>query len=208
MQLLVRSIAVTVMCLAMLGCMSGANVNKAILIPEPMIESVPVTIGLHISEDLRNAVHVESVPSHGTYTIEIGESQEHLFTQVLGAVFDDVVIVESLNEVPEGVSAIVVPDIETTQIGLPQVTGDDVYEVWIRYSIRLRDAASGDSLHDWQISSYGSANRNNYSNPLDRSSKALRDATKGAIRDAAAIISFSYVRQQAVFDWIGRTQSP
>lgn len=207
MQLLVRSIVVTAMSLVMLGCMSGANVNTAISIPEPIIESVPITIGLHISEELSSEVHEETVPNHGIFTIEIGESQEQLFTQVLGAVFEDVVIVESLSEVPDGVSAIAVPNIEAIQIGLPHVTGDDVYEVWIRYSIGLRDAASGNSIHDWQISSYGSANRNNYSNPLDRASKALRDATKGAIRDAAAIISFSYVRQQAVYDWIRRTLS-
>ena len=208
MRMLARLIVVTGLTIGLLGCVSGANVNKAISIPKPVIESVPVTIGLHISEDLRNHVHQETVPGHGTYTIEIGVSQEHLFTQVLGAVFDEVVVLDSLGEIPDDVSAIVVPKIETTQISLPHLTGDDVYEVWIKYSINLRDAESGESIHNWTISSYGNANRHNYGNPLDRASKALRDATAGAIRDTAAIISFAYVQQQAVQDWIGSTQSP
>ena len=203
-----RSIVVIAMCFGMLGCVSGANVNKAIAIPKPLIESVPVTVGLHISDNLASTVHQESVPGHGTYTIEIGESQEHLFSQVFGAVFDDVVVVESLNDIPDGISAIIVPEIELTQIRLPHLSGDDVYEVWISYAISLLDAETGKSIHDWTVQGYGSANRNNYGNPLDRASKALRDATKGAFRDAAAFISFRYVRQQAVYDWIGSTQSP
>ena len=195
------------LCAGLSGCISGANVKSAITIPKPLIDPVPVTVGLYISQELKDEVYEEVIRDYGRFKIDLGKSQEHLFTQVFGAVFANVVVLESLDEIPEGVKGIIVPRIVKPEMATPYQTGDDAYEVRIRYGIELR-ATNGNVLHDWNVAAYGSANRQNYSNPLDRATKALKDATKFAMRDAAAKISFYFVREQPVVDWLGLERAP
>ena len=53
-----------------------------------------------------------------------------------------------------GVDAIFEPIIEEFQLALPTKTKLDVYEIWIKYNMRLM-TADGDYIADWVLTSYG-----------------------------------------------------
>ncbi len=185
----------------LLGCASGASVNSTASIPKPLIAALPVDIGIHYTHGLKHYVYEEPIAEHGTFTIELGQSQEHLFDQVFGTLFTDLSEVESLEEIPSNVSGVLVPGIRDVQIAIPQQNRGNFYEVWIRYSILLLDQ-DGKEVHVWEMSAYGKANKRNYSNPIDRPSQALTDATNTALRDAAAQISFAFTREPPVQRWL------
>ena len=185
----------------MSGCASGANVYVSSSVPKPLIDSLPATVGIHFSDDLKEFVFEEKIANHGIFRIELGESQEQLFERIFGAMFNEVTKVDSPDATPSGVDAIIVPRINEVQIAIPQQTRGDFYEVWISYSIKL-NKLDGTTIHDWRIAAYGKANSKNYKNPLDRPNVALADATDNAIRDAAAIISFYFAQERPVRNWI------
>ncbi len=183
------------------GCASGAKVTSEIKVPKPLVDSVPISVGLHITKELGEAFHEEKIVQHGKFTIELGESQKHLFNQVFSALFSEVVPVQSLTEPPPDIAGIIVPRIIDADISIPHQTPGDFYEVWIQYSIRIV-GSDGEEITDWIVPAYGRANRHNFSNPLDRPKQALEKARNNAIRDAATQITFEFARQPEIRDWL------
>lgn len=183
------------------GCASGANVTKVFRVPKPLIDSVPIVMGLHISPELSTKVYETKIHQHGKFTVELGESQEHLFSQAFSAVFSELIPVQSLDELPEGIEGVIIPQIVKTEIEIPQQTPGDFYSVWIRYSIRIV-SSDGDEIIEWIVPAYGRANRHDFSNPLDRPTQALTKARDNAMRDAVTQIAFSFSREPAIRDWL------
>lgn len=183
------------------GCASGARVTSEFRIPKPLIDSVPVVMGLHISPELRQEVYEDKIHQHGKFTIELGESQEHLFTQAFSAVFSELIPVESLNNLPDRVEGVIIPNIVKAEIEIPQQAPGDFYSVWIRYSIRIVDS-DGEEIMEWIVPAYGRASRHSFSNPLDRPTQALTKARDNAMRDAATQIAFKFVHEPAISGWL------
>ena len=95
---------------------------------------------------------------------------------------------------------ILVPSIDEVQFAIPDQTGGEFYEVWIRYRMRLF-AADGGVLGDWPVIGYGKANQRNYGS-LDQTETGLNEATIWALRDAAAWLSFQFRDQSEVQSWL------
>ena len=191
------------------GCTSGARALVGMSVPEPLIEPEPVSVAVHFPIDLRTKSYVETIPEHGEFSIDFGNSQPYMFTQVLGSVFQSVSVMEKFDteSIPADVAGVIVPAITQIEIAIPHQTRGDYYEVWIRYRIRLLDTDGSTVIHDYEIAAYGRANKNNYGNPLDRPSEALTDAANNALRDAAAIISFYYTQEQEIKKWLAEVKS-
>ena len=80
------------------------------------------------------------------FNVQSGQSHIALFNAVLPAMFDDVVVIDSLDDaVAAEVDAVFTPLIEEFQLALPMKTKLDVYEVWIKYNMRLA-TAEGDYM--------------------------------------------------------------
>lgn len=187
--------------IALGGCLSGAKVTSEATVPKPIVNSLPFHVGLHISKELSEAFHEERVVQQGKYRIELGESQQHLFEQVFGALFFEVIPVQSLTEPPSEIEGIIIPEIIDADISIPQQTPGDFYEVWIQYSIRIVNL-DGEEITEWIVPAYGRANRHDFSNPLDRAKQALEKARNNAIRDAATQITFEFAQQPEIRDWL------
>ena len=170
-------------------------------------------MGVYFDETLKSYVHEEELDDHGAYSIDIGASQAPVFAQVFEAMFRSVVPVAvryGENGAPASVAAaaggtavvldgILAPHIEEVQFAIPDQTGGEFYEVWIRYRIRLL-AADGTLLAEWPLIGYGKANKANYGT-IDQKAAALNEATIWALRDAAALLSFQFRDQAEVQDW-------
>ena len=98
------------------------------------------------------------------------------------------------------VDGVIAPSIEQVQFAIPDQTGGDFYEVWIRYKLTLFDAG-GNNVGELPFIGYGKSNERNFSQ-LGQQTPALHDATTWALRDAAAILSFQFRDQIEVQDWL------
>ncbi|MCE2459964.1 MAG: hypothetical protein J4F38_04200, partial [Pseudomonadales bacterium] len=97
-------------------------------------------------------------------------------------------------------AGIIAPSIEEVQFAIPDQTGGDFYEVWIRYKLTLFDAG-GNNVGELPLIGYGKANERNFSQ-LGQQTPALHEATTWALRGAAAELSLRFRNKTAVQNWL------
>ncbi|MEC9223913.1 MAG: hypothetical protein VYE56_08480, partial [Pseudomonadota bacterium] len=102
----------------------------------------------------------------------------------------------------EGVDAVFAPAIEEFQLALPAKTKLDVYEVWIKYNMRLL-TAEGDYIADWILTSYGKTPTETFRSVAD----GINEAAVVALRDLASSFSLSFGQVPEVRDWLSSLQS-
>ncbi len=208
------TVAGAVLLVAMLGCARGASVTVNTTVPSPLVNPIPVKMGVYFDDALTAYVHVEEVPDHGEYRIDLGASQVPVFERVFDAMFQDVTRIkgktlENENAAPfldalassgAKVDAVLAPTIEEMQFAIPAQTKGDFYEVWIKYRMKLF-ATDGTLIADWDLLGYGKANSDNYGS-VGTQDDALGDATIWALRDAAAFLSFYFPTVDGVREWL------
>ncbi|MEC9222947.1 MAG: hypothetical protein VYE56_03560, partial [Pseudomonadota bacterium] len=125
--------------------LSGCGVSNVVIegsFPTPNINKIPVTVAVYYDDAIRGFSYLEySETGQEEFNIESGRSHMELFNAVLPAMFDRVIVVDNLEDArAEGVDAVFAPAIEEFQLALPAKTKLDVYEVWIKYNMRLLTA--------------------------------------------------------------------
>ncbi len=182
--------------------LAGCGVNNVVIegdFPTPNIAKLPVTVAVYYDDALRDFSYIEySETGQEEYNIASGVSHIELFNAILPAMFENVVTVNSLEEAEnQNVDAVFAPAIEEFQLALPAKTKLDVYEVWIKYNMRLL-SAEGDYIADWVLTSYGKTPTESF-----RSAEAsINEAAIVALRDLASSFSLSFSQVPEVRDWL------
>ena len=189
--------------LALSGC-GGSNVGIEGSFPTPNINKIPVAVAVYYDDALREFSYIEySETGREEFNIESGQSHMELFNAVLPAMFDRVIFVDNLEDArAEGVDAVFAPTIEEFQLALPAKTKLDVYEVWIKYNMRLI-TAEGDYIADWIVTSYGKTPTETLRSAAD----GINEAAVVALRDLASSFSLSFGQVPEVRDWLSSLQS-
>lgn len=196
------------------GCQGGASITVDATVPSPLVDPIRAAMGVYFDDTLVTYVHEEEVPDYGAYRLDIGASQAPVFARVFHAMFEDLVPVEPAEaDVPTGpirfvgtdgsspaVDGIIAPSIEEVQFEIPDRTGGDFYEVWIRYKLTLFDRG-GNNVGEMPLIGYGKANKRNFGQ-LGQRTPALHEATTWALRGAAAELSSQFRDQAAVQAWL------
>lgn len=192
--------ASTILGLALSAC-GVSNVVIEGSFPTPNINKLPLTMAVLYDEALRNFAYIEYTETgEEEFNIESGLSHIQLFDAVLPAMFDQVIIVNSMEEAKtRGVDAVFAPAIEEFQLALPAKTKLDVYEVWIKYNMRLL-TAEGDYIADWVLTSYGKTPTATFLSV----EAAINEAAVVALRDLASRFSLSFSEVPEVRDWLNR----
>ena len=182
--------------------LTGCGVSNVVIegsFPTPNINKLPLNVAVYFDPALTEFAYIEySETGSEEYNIASGQSHIELFSTVLPAMFDKVVVVSSIEEAEAlGVDAIFAPIIEEFQLALPAKTKLDVYEIWIKYNMRLM-TADGDYIADWVLTSYGK--RPNES--LRSAEAAINAAAIVALRDLASSFSLSFSQVPEVKDWL------
>ena len=182
--------------------LSSCGVNNVVIegsFPTPNISPLPLSVAVFYDPALTEFAYIEySETGAEEYNIASGQSHVELFNAVLPAMFDEVVVVGSLEEAEVlGVDAIFAPLIEEFQLALPSKTKLDVYEVWIKYNMRLM-AADGEYIADWVLTSYGKTPTES----MRSAESAINDAAVVALRDLASSFSLSFTQVPEVRDWL------
>ena len=195
--------AVLLVALALSGC-GVSNVVIEGSFPTPNINKIPVTVAVYYDDAIRGFSYLEySETGQEEFNIESGQSHMELFNAVLPAMFDRVIVVDNLEDArAEGVDAVFAPAIEEFQLALPAKTKLDVYEVWIKYNMRLL-TAEGDYIADWILTSYGKTPTETFRSVAD----GINEAAVVALRDLASSFSLSFGQVPEVRDWLSSLQS-
>ena len=187
--------------------LSGCGVSNVVIegsFPTPNINKIPVAVAVYYDDALREFSYLEySETGQEEFNIESGQSHIELFNAVLPAMFDRVIVVDNLEDArAEGVDAVFAPAIEEFQLALPAKTKLDVYEVWIKYNMRLL-TAEGDYIADWILTSYGKTPTETFRSVAD----GINEAAVVALRDLASSFSLSFGQVPEVRDWLSSLQS-
>jgi hypothetical protein len=182
--------------------LTGCGVNNVVIVgrfPTPNINKIPVSVAVYYDAALRDFAYMEYTETgREEYNIESGQSHIELFNAVLPAMFDQVVFIDSMEDAQaQGVDAVFAPAIEEFQLALPAKTKLDVYEVWIKYNMRLL-TAEGDYIADWVLTSYGKTPTATFRSV----EAAINDAAVVALRDLASSFSLSFAQVPEVRDWL------
>lgn len=174
-------LAICVLGLATLGGCGGVQIAPTPELPRALVEKLPAKVGLVISAEQRNYVHTET-RSGVSWSVALGQGQQQLARDVLGAIFDQVTEFAELDAARNafGLQALFEPLTEQYSFATAQETGGAYVAVTIRYRINVF-APNGERYDSLTLTGYGTA----MTDALG-SSAPMEEATKAAMRDAAS----------------------
>ena len=180
------------------GCSKTVPVRDAF--PSPLIEALPLDVGLFYDQELLDFSH-ENNASSSKWIVEFGSAHTELFDQLFKTLFRHVVLVEEIpspTSESEDVDAIIAPSIEDIAFATPDFSGLDFYEVSLRYRVALY-RPSGELINAWSINGYGRSPSRHFN-----SSQSVSEATTIAMRDAAAQLAIGFQARPEVKDLLGQ----
>ena len=168
--------------------------------PEPLVEPLPVHVGVHYPAGFGTFTHKEKRPGPAgqEWTINLGATQLQVFRTIFDATFASVSELETPARGDGGVSAIIVPSVKDFQFALPDDTRAKVFEIWVKYDLSIRDPQGAEIGH-WAFTAYGKT-------PtafLKTDEEAIQAATVVALRDAGASMITGLQRDQRIREWLG-----
>jgi len=177
-----KAISVTVFLTALGGCSSQVTVNDP-TIPDPLVDKIPLSVAVRYPDAFEHFIHKEQLIGKEKWTIDLGRSNELLFTKLFTSMFDELIVIDDGRD-PKGmpIDAYIEPSIDAFEFSTPNQSQSEAFAVWIRYRIKIFDN-EGDQFANWPISAYGKSQTTTMGGD-----DALRRAAVLAMRDAAALI--------------------
>jgi hypothetical protein len=165
------------------GC-GGARVKlQDPTIPDPLIDQLPLRVAARYSEVFDHFVHEEEIIGKESWTIDLGQANRLLFTQLFDSMFTEFTVLEGEADARDlGIDALIEPSIDAFEFSVPAQSQTEDFAVWIRYRIKIFDK-DGVQIANWPIAAYGKS-----LSTMFGSDQALQRAAVLAMRDAAALI--------------------
>lgn len=162
-------------------------------LPEPLITRMPVAVALHIPPEFSTFTQKEK-RSSVQWEISLGKAQTEGFTRLLNAMFERVIVVDSIEAATRGepVRAILEPMIDEYNFVTPRDAGASFFAVSIKYRMGIY-TPDGKLADSWAFTGYGSAPTAGMSDE-----DSLHRATTLALRDAAAKLAVEFRDQEIV----------
>lgn len=188
--------------LALLGGCGPAEVVVEGRFPPPLIEPLPLTIGVWYEDNFAGHEFFDeaTTPQESSWVVKTGEAQVQMWDILLDGMFANMVHMKGrpgagqMNQVVDGV---LIPHVDELQYAIPAHTNIKVYEIWMRYRFELV-TSSGEPIAEWTMSSYGKT-------PtafLQSDEAAVNLAAVMALRDAGANFATNFTRVPALQDWL------
>ncbi len=167
----------------------GAQVQMQSSYPPPLVQPVPVHVGLLTDDAFANYQHTESIEGFGDWSVLVGSDQQHMFEQTMRGLFARFSQVSGIGQTAMGAELIIKPEVDTFEISIPGQSQTEFFEVRIVYQIQLLET-QGQEVVNWTLSAYGRSDVRNFRSLTgSNSGAALAAATRTALRDASALIA-------------------
>lgn len=168
------------------GCSSNVTLTTP-TIPPPLVEQIPLSVGLRMSENFENFVHKEKVYGREQWSIDLGRSNASLFEQLFAFMFASVTTLGPDDD-PQlmALDALIETSIDAFEFSTPDQSNTEAFAVWIRYRLKVYDR-DGKLISNWPVSAYGKSQTTTMGG-----SEALQRAAVLAMRDAAALMIMKF----------------
>jgi hypothetical protein len=191
--------------LGLLGLMVGCGPTRVVVdgnFPPPLIEPLPLTVGLWFDEDFSTHEFFDQSKSksESSWVVQTGTAQVAMWDTLLAGMFENVTYMKGEpgpNQMNQLVDGVLIPHVEELQYAIPAHTNVKVYEIWMRYRFKLV-TTSGEPIAEWTMSSYGKT-------PtafLQSDKEAVNLAAVMALRDAGANFATSFTKVPEVQEWL------
>ena len=182
--------------LTLTACEQSMSLRVESEIPIPVIDRMPVKMGVFFQGELRNYVSEENSDERPNWKIESGSSHVALFEQILSAMFEEIKEVAGTSA-DSTVDAVLAPNIVEMQFALPAETKTDFYEAWVKYNMELFNR-DGSRIANWSVTGYGKSS----TEFMKSRDKGLNAAVNQALRDAGAKFALGFSRVEEINAWL------
>jgi len=179
-----RKLVLIVAVAAIVSSCGGSQVTvKDLQIPDPLIDKLPMKVAGRYPEEFRHYTHEETIAGKEKWTIDLGQSNQLLFSELFNSMFADYRVIGKETDPRDlGLDAVIEPSIDAFEFSVPNQTQTEEFAVWIRYRIKIYDS-EGNQVANWPISAYGKSQKGKFGGD-----SALQRAAVLAMRDAAALM--------------------
>ena len=169
--------------------------------PSPNVTKIPLSIGVIYPQELIDFNYVEySEIGEEEYRVQSGQSHRDLFDALLPSMFEKVVVLDSIESaVSQEVDIVFLPAIEEFQLALPSKTKLDVFEVWVKYNLRISDS-EGEGIADWILTSYGKTP----TRTMRSVENSINQAAVVALRDFASSFTLGFSQVTEISQWMSQ----
>jgi len=180
------------------GC-SSSVAFQAPTIPTPLVDKIPMSVGLRMPSDFEHFVHQETIFGKDEWSIDLGRSNAALFEQLFGHMFAGVkVLTEDDDPGLLPLDALIETSIDAFEFSTPDQSNTEAFAVWIRYRLKVYDR-EGRLLSEWPVSAYGKSQTTSMGK-----SQALQRAAVLAMRDAAALMVMKFDEETQISTLISK----
>jgi len=183
--------ALSVLLLA--GC-TGTKLATQAQLPTPLVDKLPVRVGVYYSKEFREFVHKET-RSEIDYEITLGPAHVQNLDWLLKAMFSEVVPVEDPTQVAAiqpPLAMVLEPRFEEYSFLTPKDVAGEAFIVTIRYLLALYDG-TGARVDAFTFTGYGREGARTLGSKVP-----LQIATQRAMRDAGAKVAVELTDQDSV----------
>ncbi len=183
-----------------IGCSSEVVVESKF--PTPLVEPLPVRMGVIYSEELHNYIYTEQLPEQSVWTIDLGDANLAMLQPLFSQMFRETREVSSVpTSATDGqLDGVLEPNLAKFEFDVPIGERDKFVEVWMQYDLTLYEP-NGDKVVTWPVSGYGKAE-------LGRNrEEAVQRAAIVAMREVGATISTKFADQPQVSTWLGEVRN-
>ena len=182
-------------CLA--GC-GGSQVIVEATFPKPLVEALPVNMGVIIPDELYNFIYTEDIPDQSLWTIALGDANVAMLAPLFEGMFEQTRDLDSLALAAgdRTLDGVIEPKLEKFEFDVPQGERDKFVEVWLQYEITVYEP-NGSTVIEWPVSGYGK------SELLRDAEDAVQRAAVVAMREAGATIATKFSEQPQIKEWLG-----
>ena len=182
--------------LILTACEQSMTLRVESEIPTPVIDRMPVKMGVFFQDELRNYVSEENSDERPNWKIESGSSHVALFEQLLSSMFEEIKEVAGTGA-DSTVDAVLAPNVAEMQFALPAETKTDFYEAWVKYNMELFNQ-DGSHIANWSVTGYGKSS----TEFMKSRDKGLNAAVNQALRDAGAKFALGFSRVEEINAWL------
>ena len=170
--------------------------------PPPLIEPLPLTIGVWYSDAFSKHEFFDDAKSRtqSSWIVSTGVAQVQMWDALLAGMFAHVVHLQGQptpGQAIAGVDAVLIPHVEELQYAIPAQTQVKVYEIWMRYRFELQ-SAEGSPIAEWTMTGYGKTP----TALLQSDQEAVNLAAVIALRAAGANFATNFTHLPAIQAWL------
>ena len=184
----IRIVGVLVMLTFLSACAS--NVVVVGNIPPPLIKRLPITASVTYSQEFKDFTYTENerARSNNLKSLNFSDAQIVMFDQIFDGLFNMVAPGSANSDLK------ISPQILDFQYSAPSETQLELYEVWLKYRIKVVDSQDQE-LADWVVKGYG---KTPAGGTFASAAKAFNAATNVALRDVGAQLSIGFEKQPSI----------